>query len=190
MAGATDAMAPGGNASAGAGEMRGAAADPSGAGAGARATRSTTGAQMSQAAASGETAPHAAAVGTPQAADAADRAGTSIARGSDVGIARAPVAREMTFAAAMLFLQASPQVAPGSGRSSSDPETAGVQSAAATSDRTSIRVQIMPPLDQILTAIGARIPSTGGPSVAALGVGLALLGGLGYRLRRAGRRRL
>jgi len=167
------------------------AADPSGTGEGARLTRANTGADVLEAAA-GQPATILDVTGfvTLRASDAADRARTSIAPGSDVGIARAPVTRERTFAAAMLFLQAIPQVAPGSGRSSSDPETAGVQAAAATSDRTSIRVQVMPPLDQTLTAIGARIPSTGGPSAAALGLGLAMLGGLGFWLRRAGRRRL
>jgi hypothetical protein len=111
--------------------------------------------------------------------------------GTDVDFGRARLGRYRTFAAALLFLQASPQLAPGTGkRSPSDPETAGVQAAAAASDRTSIRVQILPPLNQILRAIGASIPSTGGPAAAALGLGLCILGGLGFGLRRSGQRRL
>jgi hypothetical protein len=190
MTGAADSTATGGRVSDAAREIYAAsAADPAGGGAGARATRATTDAQVPQAAAGEQTTLDTMGGGPLRASDATDRAGTSIAPGSVFGIARGHVARERTFAAAMLFLQASPQLAPGSGKSSSDLETAGVQAAAATSDRTSIRVQIMPPLDQILSAIGASIPSTGGPSAAALGVGLAMLGGLGFWLRRAGQRR-
>jgi hypothetical protein len=69
------------------------------------------------------------------------------------------------------------------------PEANGVQASSIGSDRTSIRVLVLPPLNQILPAIAAMIPSTGGPSAAALALGLIALGGLGVRLRRIGLRR-
>jgi hypothetical protein len=50
-------------------------------------------------------------------------------------------------------------------------------------------VQILPAIQQIVSAISAMLPSTGGPGAAALGLGLLGLGGLGIWLRRAGRRR-
>jgi hypothetical protein len=84
--------------------------------------------------------------------------------------------------------QTAPQAAAGTNTNAqgeTDPETAGVQtSAIGGSDRTSIRVLIMPPLDQILPPIAALIPSTGGPTAVALAVVLASLGGLGFWLRR------
>jgi hypothetical protein len=83
-----------------------------------------------------------------------------------------------TFAAASLFAQVSPT-----------PETAGVQAAAVPSNRTAVSVQVVPPLAQILPAIRATIPSTGGPSAVALATGLVGLGGLGVWLRHAGRKR-
>jgi hypothetical protein len=70
-----------------------------------------------------------------------------------------------------------------------DTQTAGIQTASVSTDRTSIRLQILPPLGQILPAIGATITSTGGPAAATLAVGLAGLGGLGVWLRHLGRRR-
>ena len=67
------------------------------------------------------------------------------------------------------------------------PQTAGVQTAAVSSDRTSIVVQIMPPVQQAVAAIRAAIPSTGGPSAAVLASVLVGIGAFGLFLRRAGR---
>jgi hypothetical protein len=78
---------------------------------------------------------------------------------------------------------------PARGDGSSEPETAGVQTAALATDRTSIQVQILPPLEQVLTIIGAMLPSTGGPGALALAAGLVGLGGAGIWLRRTGSRR-
>lgn len=78
---------------------------------------------------------------------------------------------------------------PGRRDGSSEPETAGVQTAALSTDRTSIQVQILPALEQVVTAIGAMLPSTGGPGALALAAGLVGLGGAGFWLRRAGVRR-
>jgi hypothetical protein len=89
------------------------------------------------------------------------------------------------FATVFLFAQTSPAA----DSSSPETETAGVQTAALSSDRASIRVLVLPPLEQILPAIAAFIPSTGGPGPAALAIGLVGLGGLGVWLRRHGRRR-
>ena len=75
-----------------------------------------------------------------------------------------------------------PQVSP-------TPETAGVQAASITSDRAAISVQIFPPLDRILPAIGALLPSTGGPSLALASAVLLVIGSLGIFLRRIGRAR-
>jgi hypothetical protein len=62
-----------------------------------------------------------------------------------------------------------------------------VQSAAAAGpDRTSILVQIMPALGQVLPSIKAMLPSTGGPSLVVLGLGVVVFGSLGLWLRRAG----
>jgi hypothetical protein len=91
---------------------------------------------------------------------------------------------------ATIFLFAQQQTAGANGDpTSSDPETAGVQTAAIATDRASIHVLVLPALEQVVTAIAAFIPSTGGPGVAALLIGLTALGGLGVWLRRAGKRR-
>jgi hypothetical protein len=82
------------------------------------------------------------------------------------------------FAAADVFPQAVPT-----------PETAGVQAASLTSDRTAITVQVVPPFERVLQAIGAVIPSTGGPTAIALATALIALGALGLGLRWAGRER-
>jgi hypothetical protein len=50
-------------------------------------------------------------------------------------------------------------------------------------------VLVLPPLEQILPAIAAFIPSTGGPGAAAIAISLSALGGLGVWLRRKGTRR-
>jgi hypothetical protein len=68
-------------------------------------------------------------------------------------------------------------------------ETAGVQSASLGSDRTSIMVQIIEPLKQIMPAINAILPSTGGPSTPLVALVLFGLGGVGVGLRRVGLRR-
>jgi hypothetical protein len=81
-------------------------------------------------------------------------------------------------ASVLLFPQVSPT-----------PETAGVQTASISSDRTAITIQIMPLVQRILPTIGAMIPSTGGPSAALFGSALLAVGGLGLWLRRAGRER-
>jgi len=91
---------------------------------------------------------------------------------------------------ATIFLFAQQQTAGANGDpTSSDPETAGVQTAAIATDRASIHVLVLPALEQIVTAIAAFIPSTGGPGVAVLLIGLTALGGVGVWLRRVGRRR-
>jgi hypothetical protein len=89
------------------------------------------------------------------------------------------------FATVFLFAQTSPPT----DSSSPETETAGVQTTGLSSDRASIRVLVLPPLDQILPAIAAFIPSTGGPGAAAQAIGLIGLGGVGVWLRRRGTRR-
>jgi LPXTG-motif cell wall-anchored protein len=93
---------------------------------------------------------------------------------------------------ATIFLgafQPGTQSTPRDDSTSGEPETAGVQTAAISTDRASIHVLVLPPLEQILPAIAAFIPSTGGPAAAALAIGLLGLGGLGVYLRRHSRRR-
>jgi hypothetical protein len=91
------------------------------------------------------------------------------------------------FATILIFAQ---QTAQANGDpTSSDPETAGVQTAAISTDRASIHVLVLPALEQVVTAIVGFIPSTGGPAAAALLTGLGTLGGVGVWLRRVGRRR-
>jgi hypothetical protein len=93
------------------------------------------------------------------------------------------------FATVFLFAQRGAQSSPGGDTTTSDPETAGVQTAAISTDRASIHVLVLPPLDQILPTLAGFIPSTGGPSAAALAISLVALGGLGVWLRRRGMRR-
>ena len=63
-----------------------------------------------------------------------------------------------------------------------------MQAASVTTDRTSIRIQILPPLEQIVPAIVRTIPSTGGPALISLVLALAALGSVGGWLRYLGRR--
>jgi hypothetical protein len=100
----------------------------------------------------------------------------------------ATASQDPLFATIFLFAQQQTDGANGD-PSSSDPETAGVQIAAIGTDRASIHVLVLPALEQVATAIAAFIPSTGGPGVAALLIGLTALGSLGVWLRRVGKRR-
>jgi len=95
------------------------------------------------------------------------------------------------FATVFLFAQqpGRQRTSPAADTRTPDPETAGVQTAAISTDRASIHVLVLPLLEQILPAIAAFIPSTGGPSAAALAIGLVALGGVGVWLRRRGARR-
>jgi hypothetical protein len=61
-----------------------------------------------------------------------------------------------------------------------------VPTASISPDRTAITVQIVPPVQRMLTAIGATIASAGGPSAAVFGSALLAMGGIGFWLRRAG----
>jgi hypothetical protein len=72
-------------------------------------------------------------------------------------------------------------------------ETAGVQSAPLGPDRASIRVRIIGALEQIVPMVTQvlrrlSIPSTGGPAVVTLALGLGAMAGLGLWLRGASRR--
>jgi hypothetical protein len=67
-------------------------------------------------------------------------------------------------------------------------ETAGVQ-AAATSNRASIRVQIVTAITEVAGAVAQMLPPTGGPAPLGVALGLGGLGALGLWLRALDRRR-
>jgi hypothetical protein len=127
-------------------------------------------------------------IAEPEVTALAPQAQESAALAEDSAMDLAIASQDPLFATIFLAAHQQQQTAPDNA-SGPEPETAGVQTAAISTDRASIHVLVLPPLAQVVTAIAAFIPSTGGPTAAAIAFALASLGGVGVWLRRAGTRR-